>query len=190
MPERRLRRRSQHPRRASRRCLSQDISACSMHAATHGISSVGLMHERLSPPWEHSTQQTPGSLRHVPSRSRAAHRPQRARDSQASSLPGRLPGCEIAWRDCETAPIVASLPARPCIPRFGRLARLRRKPASVNPLTSATLRKTPRTNTSAMHNLAQAVLSIARTRAIADQHPRQILLNTSLIRCSRAISSA
>jgi hypothetical protein len=62
-----------------------------------------------------------------------------------------LPGFEIAWRDFETAPIVASLPARPCIPRFGHLARLRRKPASVNPLTSVTLHQTPRTNTGATH---------------------------------------
>ena len=89
------------------------------------------MQRRLSPAQAHSARLMPGSLRHVRLHWQAAHTLRQAPDSPVSTLADRLPSSEIAWHDFETAPIVASLPARPYVPSIqNRLAQLRRKPAT------------------------------------------------------------
>ena len=100
---------------------------------------------------------------------------------QALKLLGAISKQDRSWCLCRHGP---------ASPRFRRLAQLRRTRASVNPLPSAKLCKTPHMKTRAVHNLARATLAVVRASAIAFQQPRQMLPNTSLIRCSRAISSA
>ena len=142
---RQLRRYNQHPARAAR-LFHLRPTRCSRRAPGPRRTAM------LNPLWAGSARPQHELPRPVRSRWQAARRRRRVPDSPVSSPADRLPCSEIAWRDFETAPIVASLPARPHIPWIPNVSQLRRKHAV--------------------------------------QQPRQMLLNTSLIRCSRAISSA
>ena len=98
------------------RLMRPNVAPSAQHVMAQLVMAQRVLAQRanrgaLSPAWV-SAAQPHGSLRRARSRWRAAHRPQPAPGSRASWSAGRLPGSETPWRDFETAPIVASLPAR------------------------------------------------------------------------------
>jgi hypothetical protein len=75
------------------------------------INAQSVLASQCWPSWAWALRPH-GSPHRAPSRWRVAHRLRQVLDSPVSPPAGRSPGSETSWRDFETAPIVAFLPAR------------------------------------------------------------------------------